>query len=100
MFVLDSQLLNAHILYAFDRRALGLPVLSRLLWHYTVAEDLIRPLMVPGHIRGPIQNLAVGGLHFSDGHPVLRRRCVVCDKRTRRMCPGCAGMFQFEGAYF
>lgn len=100
MFVLDSQLLNAYILYAADRRALGLPVLSRLLWHYSVAEDLIEPRMAVGHIRGPIRNLAPPGLHFSSGHPVLRRRCVVCDRRTRRMCSGCRGMFQCEGACF
>ena len=65
MFVLDSQLLNSYILYACDRRALGLPVYSRLLWHYKVAESLISPCMVLGHIRGPIRNLVAGGLHFS-----------------------------------
>lgn len=42
MFVLDSSLLNAYILYAFDRRALGMPVHSRLHWHYGVATDLLR----------------------------------------------------------
>lgn len=100
MFVLDSQLLNSYILYASDQRALGLPVYSRLLWHYTVAEDLIGPRIYPGHIRGPIRNLAAGGLHFSSGHPLLRRRCVVCGRRTRRMCTGCGGRFQCEGACF
>lgn len=100
MFVLDSQLLNSYILYACDHRALGLPLLSRSLWHYTLAEYLIRPRMRAGHIRGPIRNLAAGGLHFSEGHPVMRRRCVVCNRRTRRMCPGCGGMFQCEGTCY
>ena len=100
IFVLDSQLLNAYILYACDRRALGLPMSSQLLWHYNVAEDLIRPRMVAGHIRGPLRNLAAGGLHWSSGHPVVRRKCVVCAQRTRRMCSGCGGMFQCEGACF
>ena len=100
MFILDSQLLNSYILYACDRRAVGLPVHSRMLWHYEVAKDLIRPLIGTGHVRGPIRNLVAGGLHFSNGHPMMRRRCVVCGRRTRRMCPGCDGMFQCEGVCY
>lgn len=100
LFVLDLQLLNSYILYTCDRRALGLVVHARMLWHYNLAEDLVRPRMAAGHIRGPIRNLAAGGLHFSSSHPVLRRRCVVCDHRTRRMCSGCNGLFQCEGACF
>lgn len=61
MFVLDSQLLNSYILYATDRRALGLLIYSRSMWHYTVAEDLIRPRMNAGRIRGPIRNLPPEG---------------------------------------
>lgn len=100
MFVLDSQLLNAYILYACDRRALGLVVHSRAMWHYAVATDLIRPRLNPGHIRGPIRNLAQGGLHFSSSHAFMCRRCVVCGRRTRRMCPGCGGVFQCEGVCY
>ena len=100
MFILDSQLLNSHILYAADRRALGVPFQSRSLWHYTVVVDLIHPGMRPGHVRGPIRNLAGGGLHYSAGHPGARQRCIVCARRTRRMCPRCGGAFQCEGACY
>jgi len=100
MFVLGSQLLNSHILYACDCRALDLPTYARSLWHYIVDENLIRPRMNGGHIRGPIRNLARGGLHFSAGHAFLRRQYVVCFRRTRRMCLGCSGMFQCEGACY
>ncbi|KAG0610845.1 hypothetical protein M758_7G096400 [Ceratodon purpureus] len=97
MFILDNTLLNAYVLYAEDQRARGLPLFTRALWHYTLAEALIRPRLRAGHIRGPIRNLAARVLHVSEAHGSLRRRCVVCQKRTRRMCGGCAGRFMCEG---
>jgi len=67
-FILDFQLFNAYILYVVDRHALGVPVYSRSLWYYIVAEELIATHMNANHIRGPIRNLVRGGLDFSSGH--------------------------------
>ena len=97
MFILDSTLLNAYVLYSEDQRSRRLQLFSRALWHYTLAESLTRPRLRAGRIRGPIRNLAARGLHLSETHGRLRRRCVVCHSRTRRMCGGCAGQFMCEG---
>jgi hypothetical protein len=99
-FVVDSAAHNAYILYRHDARAVGVPVFSRLLWLYRLGMALLCPYLTPGHIRGPHRHLAPPGFHRSEGHVTLRRNCVVCGKRTRCLCNGCAGAFMCGGGCY
>jgi hypothetical protein len=99
-FVLDASAHNSYILYRDDARAVGVPVISRLLWLYCLGMALVRPYLSPGLIRGPHRHLAPPGFHRSEGHESLRRNCIVCDRRTRCLCNGCAGAFMYNGACY
>ena len=100
LFVLDTSCQNAYVLYKEDANRVGLPVQSRLLWHYTLGMRLISPSLGGGALRGPHRQFAPPGFHRIEGHPTSRRACVVCQKRTRRFCRGCAGAFMCENACY
>jgi hypothetical protein len=79
---------------------IGMLMSSRLLWLYKLGMALLRPYLTLGHIRGPHRHLALPGFHRSEGYQTLGRNCVVCERRTRCLCNGCAGAFMCsDGCY-
>lgn len=100
LFILDSSCMNGYTLYREDAQRVGLPVHSRLLWHYDLGMALVGAFLAPGAVRGPHRNLTPPGFHRLVGSRRSRRMCIVCSNRTRRFCAGCAGAFMCEGACF
>ena len=52
--VLDSSLLNAFKQYQDDATTAGLAIYLRQLWHYTLATQLVAPLIRVNVSRGPM----------------------------------------------
>lgn len=100
MFVLDSSLVNTYVMYEAHCVELGLPVQSRLMWHYKFAYDLVKSSVMVGRIPNRVRNIRAAGFHHSEGHITHRRMCIVCRKRTRRFCGGCFGAFMCGGGLF
>jgi hypothetical protein len=100
LFVLDTSCQNAYVLYKEDAEQVGLPVTSRLLWHYTLGMRLVQPWLAAGALRGPHRQLTPPGFHRIEGHPTSRRGCVVCSKRTRCYYRGCAGAFMCKDSCY
>lgn len=100
LFVLDSSCMNGYTLYREDSERVGLPVQSRLLWHYNLGMELVRAFLAPGAVRGPHRNLTPPGFHRLEGSLRSRRMCIVCSNRTRRFCAGCSGAFMCKGTCF
>jgi hypothetical protein len=99
--ILDSSLQNGFILYREDVMEVGLPVYSRQLWHYNLAQVLVAPFVRVNIPRGPRRNnLARQGFHHSERNPDARRKCIVCRHRTRQFCGACGGRFMCAGACY
>jgi hypothetical protein len=96
LFVVDSSILNAYVIYVEDMRELGLPTLSRQLFHFNLGAALVEPYVTAA--RGSVRNLAPRGLHRVVGHEYDRQPCVVCGRRTRKFCVGCGGLFVHSGS--
>jgi len=100
LFILDTSLGNAYILYRAHAVACRQKrVLSRVAFHYEVANSLCDSQVVPGRT-GASFNRSDRGLHYSARHAKLRCKCVICGRKQIRYCPGCGGAYMCEGSCY
>lgn len=96
----DSSLVNSHVMYVVDQQDVGLPLQARQQWHYDLVESLLCDRLRPENVRGPRQNLTPNGFHQIEGHPIVRRYCVVCNRRIHKFCGGYVGAFMCDGPFY
>lgn len=91
-FVVDSWLNNAWVLLKHDRLTRHEKVYkAQLPFHMEVAQSLITPwLDQPSTCKVACLNHPIA-IHYSSQRPSLRRRCIVCKKKTRFRCNTCGG---------
>jgi len=81
LFILDTSLGNAYILYKADAAAsMQKRVMSRVAFHYEVANWLCDLEVKPGRTAASF-NRSDSGLHYSVKHSRLRAKCVICGRK-------------------
>lgn len=99
-FIIDSSLQNAWVLYRADRqaRAEGGRKLTRRNFYYSIAKELVLPLIRPA-VTCTLSNRNSNLFHCSVPHPSLQRRCKVCKRKQNRYCRAC-DMFMCDDPCF
>jgi hypothetical protein len=95
MFIVDSSLGNAYILYCTHCSSHGIKSMSRAEFHYHIAGVLTDPMIKVGCTCG-LFNIQNKGIHYL-AKADHKGYCLVCSSNYSRICPSCNGGYLCEG---